>query len=255
MHRLLYNFKRGITTIMPKIYQLLTDEIEEFVLQYIYEHQLKPHDKLPTERELSTSLNVNRITLRNGLQKLIDKGIIYSHRGKGYFVCPKKVNRTLCYFSFPKADSLLKNHTYKTQPQEFLPTIMSNIIHNFLNIKNNCDITISSFLESVDETIIAFSCHAIKNEYNSIYPDLFHRKEIPPTLIQSFFIRIYENKALDSLSLATKQALIDLLQLSEEDTLLLVTNFMSENDIPIACTVSVCVGTRLNLIGNIHSPN
>ena len=33
---------------MPKIYQLLTDEIEEFVLQYINEHQLKPHDKLPT---------------------------------------------------------------------------------------------------------------------------------------------------------------------------------------------------------------
>ena len=77
---------------MPKIYQLLTDEIEEFVLQYINEHQLKPHDKLPTERELSTSLNVNRITLRNGLQKLIDKGMIYSHRGKGYFVCPKKIN-------------------------------------------------------------------------------------------------------------------------------------------------------------------
>ena len=25
---------------MPKIYQLLTDEIEEFVLQYINEHQL-----------------------------------------------------------------------------------------------------------------------------------------------------------------------------------------------------------------------
>ena len=50
---------------MPKIYQLLTDEIEEFVLQYINEHQLKPHDKLPTERELSTSLNVNRMVCRN----------------------------------------------------------------------------------------------------------------------------------------------------------------------------------------------
>ena len=255
MHRLLYDYKRGIITIMPKIYQLLTDEIEEFVLQYINEHQLNPHDKLPTEREFSTLLNVNRITLRNGLQKLIDKGIIYSHRGKGYFVCPKKVSRTLCYFSFPKADSLLKNHFYKTEPQDFFPTIIINIIHNFLNIKNNCDITISSSLESVDETIIAFSCHAIKNEYNTIYPDLFHMEEIPSNLKQSFFIRIYENKALDYLSVASKQTLIDLLQLSEEDTLLLVTNFISENDIPLACTVSICVGTRLNLIGNIHSPN
>lgn len=80
-------------------------------------------------------------------------------------------------------------------------------------------------------------------------------KEIPPTLVQSFFIRIYENDALDSLSLITKQTLTELLQLSEEDTLLLVTNFISEDDVPIACTVSVCVGTRLNLIGNIHSPN
>ena len=75
---------------MPKIYQLLTDEIEEFVLQYINEHQLKPHDKLPTERELSTSLNVNRITLRNGLQKLIDKGMIYSIVEKVILFVPKK---------------------------------------------------------------------------------------------------------------------------------------------------------------------
>ena len=240
---------------MPKIYQLLTDEIEEFVLQYINEHQLKPHDKLPTERELSTSLNVNRITLRNGLQKLIDKGIIYSHRGKGYFVCPPKINRTLCYFSFPEADSLLKDHSYKAEAQNFLPTIMSNIIHNFLCITNDYNITISSSLESVDETIIAFSCDAIKTEYNTIYPGLFQMKEIPPTLVQSFFIRIYENEPLDSLSLITKQTLTELLQLSEEDTLLLVTNFISEDDVPIACTVSVCVGTRLNLIGNIHSPN
>lgn len=59
---------------MPKIYQLLTDEIEEFVLQYINEHQLKPHDKLPTERELSTSLNVNRITLRNGFAETDRQG-------------------------------------------------------------------------------------------------------------------------------------------------------------------------------------
>ena len=161
---------------MPKIYQLLTDEIEEFVLQYINEHQLKPHDKLPTERELSTSLNVNRITLRNGLQKLIDKGIIYSHRGKGYFVCPQKINRTLCYFSFPEADSLLKDHSYKAEAQNFLPTIMSNIIHNFLCITNDYNITISSSLESVDETIIAFSCDAIKTEYNTIYPGLFQMK-------------------------------------------------------------------------------
>ena len=63
-----------------------------------------------------------------------------------------------------------------------------------------------------------------------------------------------KNEALDSLSLITKQTLTELLQLSEEDTLLLVTNFISEDDVPIACTVSVCVGTRLNLIGNIHSP-
>ena len=128
-------------------------------------------------------------------------------------------------------------------------------IEPFLCITNDYNITISSFLESVDETIIAFSCDAIKTEYNTIYPGLFQMKEIPPTLVQSFFIRIYENEALDSLSLITKQTLTELLQLSEEDTLLLVTNFISEDDVPIACTVSVCVGTRLNLIGNIHSPN
>lgn len=240
---------------MPKIYQLLTDEIEEYILQYILEHKLHPYDKLPTERELSASLNVNRITLRNGLQKLIDKGFIYSHRGKGYFICPQKINRNLCYFSFTKADPVLQGHSYETEFQDFVPSIMNNIIHNFLNIKDNCELALSSFLEIIDDTILSLSCYAITNEYNTKYPDLFHMKQIPPDLAQAFFIRIYDNQALDLSSLTTKQKVSKLLQLSDEDTLLLISNFISENDIPIACTVSVCVGNRMNLIGNIHLPD
>lgn len=98
-------------------------------------------------------------------------------------------------FQFPEADSLLKDHSYKAEAQNFLPTIMSNIIHNFLCITNDYNITISSFLESVDETIIAFSCDAIKTEYNTIYPGLFQMKK-PTNLSTVFFHTIYENELL-----------------------------------------------------------
>ena len=62
---------------MPKVYNLLSLDIAEFLQQYIEEKKLMPGDKLPSERELAITLSVTRTTLRHGLEILVGK-VLYT---------------------------------------------------------------------------------------------------------------------------------------------------------------------------------
>lgn len=61
---------------------------------------LKPHQKLPTERELAESLNVNRLTIRHALSELERDGIIYRVQGSGTFVSASQISKSFEFTSF-----------------------------------------------------------------------------------------------------------------------------------------------------------
>ena len=60
--------------------------VAEEVKYMIESGQLKPGEKLPSERELSEKFKIQRLTLRSGLQILEDAGIIRSVPRNGYYV-------------------------------------------------------------------------------------------------------------------------------------------------------------------------
>ena len=64
----------------------LVDDIVERLMEYIVEQQLKPGDKLPSERLLTQALGVSRFPLREALAQLQVLGIISVAHGKGAFV-------------------------------------------------------------------------------------------------------------------------------------------------------------------------
>lgn len=47
---------------------------------------MKEGERVPSENELSRFYNINRATVRNGLQILVDQDILYKQRGIGMFV-------------------------------------------------------------------------------------------------------------------------------------------------------------------------
>lgn len=65
-----------------KAYQVIIDEIKAYCLN----KNLKPGDKLPTERELASRFNVSRTSVREALRKLEIKGIIEIKQGSGSFI-------------------------------------------------------------------------------------------------------------------------------------------------------------------------
>lgn len=69
--------------------------IVELIQSYVLENNLKPGDKLPSERELCDMWGVNRMTLRNAIKRLEDHGILESKAGLGTFVAKPRIVRNL----------------------------------------------------------------------------------------------------------------------------------------------------------------
>lgn len=68
-------------------------QIAEGFLDRIESGELSPGDRLPSERELSQMLGVNRMTLRRALQLLESQGLLLRRQGDGTYVAEPKIER------------------------------------------------------------------------------------------------------------------------------------------------------------------
>lgn len=62
--------------------------------------ELKPHSKIPSERELSEDLGISRMTLRQAIGDLQDYGLLYSIPGSGTFVREQRIPKRAHLTSF-----------------------------------------------------------------------------------------------------------------------------------------------------------
>ncbi len=73
----------------------LYSQLKESLVSDISAGQYAPHQRLPSERELSIRYNVSRMTVRQALLELARDGIIYTRTGKGTFVAEPKIDQRL----------------------------------------------------------------------------------------------------------------------------------------------------------------
>lgn len=74
---------------MPPIYIQIRDSL----IEKIKSGEYKSGNQLPSEREISESYNISRMTARNALSQLVDLGHAYRLKGKGTFVAEAKIER------------------------------------------------------------------------------------------------------------------------------------------------------------------
>ena len=70
------------------------------LIHMIEEGELKPGDKIASERELSEMLKVSRITSRLAIQELFKSGLIYREQGRGTFIAESKMRNVQGFTSF-----------------------------------------------------------------------------------------------------------------------------------------------------------
>ncbi|ADL06776.1 GntR family transcriptional regulator [Lacrimispora saccharolytica] len=233
---------------MPKMYNLLSLDIAEYLEQYIEQHQLQPGDKLPSERELSASLNVTRVTLRHGLEILTSQGMVLRVHGSGYYICPPKVNRELIHYCFPYKDTVLQQRNYYLGPVDYMPTPILIIAKNiFAPICLN-DMITGQFSEIVDETPISLMYTFQSSDSKNLLPEFPNTRDIPENIYFSQTIRIYDDADLPD------EHIKELLQITSDDNLLLISTFIYHENKIVALCLSICVGTRVNLISEVKLP-
>lgn len=66
----------------------------------LIEGGLKPHDKMPTERELAETFGVTRLTVRRALDQLGYEGRVYRTQGAGTFVSEPRIAKSVELTSF-----------------------------------------------------------------------------------------------------------------------------------------------------------
>lgn len=84
---------------------LLAKEIK----YHIQNMDSKPNSKLPSERELAEYFHVQRPTIRNALNLLIQEGCIHSIERKGYFISPNRITQSIRYFSSSQQNGLISS--------------------------------------------------------------------------------------------------------------------------------------------------
>ena len=64
----------------------LYKEVERQMMECLARGEWKPGDQIPTESQLAERFGVAVFTIRAGIKKLVDLGILSRHQGKGTFV-------------------------------------------------------------------------------------------------------------------------------------------------------------------------
>ncbi|MGH8847836.1 MAG: GntR family transcriptional regulator [Polaromonas sp.] len=80
---------------MPELPQTLYARLRDELRASILDGRLKPHDKLPSESEMSAAHGVSRITVRQALGDLQKEGLIVRLQGKGAFVSHPRASQSL----------------------------------------------------------------------------------------------------------------------------------------------------------------
>lgn len=71
------------------------DMAMEQIEWYIQENRLKPHAKLPSEREMCRMWGLNRSTLHAAIRQLTEERLLYSLKGSGTYVAPFRLTRNI----------------------------------------------------------------------------------------------------------------------------------------------------------------
>ncbi len=74
------------STAIPFYHQL-----KQILLQQIRHGELRPGQRLPTERELQERYELSRTTVRQAINELVGEGVLHRERGRGTFISKPKV--------------------------------------------------------------------------------------------------------------------------------------------------------------------
>ncbi|WP_163835158.1 histidine utilization repressor [Spartinivicinus ruber] len=90
-------------------------QIKDFIYQNIRDRHYKPHDRIPTEHELSDKFQVSRMTANKAIRDLVKEGLLVRYPGQGTFVTDLKVESPLLEIKNIADEIRSRGHIYSSE--------------------------------------------------------------------------------------------------------------------------------------------
>jgi GntR family transcriptional regulator len=95
---------------VPRYHQL-----KEILRERIRSGEWKPGDLIPSERELSETYGISRMTARQAITELVNEGVFYREQGRGTFVTGRKITQQLMRLTGFTEDISARGHQPSTR--------------------------------------------------------------------------------------------------------------------------------------------
>jgi len=107
------------TTLSRNTQKALYLQLAEKLMEDIATKRLLPLEKLPSEYELTRLFDVSRVTVRQALRVLAERGLVVSRQGKGVFVSGPQVSQDLNALRGFYDSLIAQGHTPETEVVHF----------------------------------------------------------------------------------------------------------------------------------------
>lgn len=132
---------------VPRVSDAVARDLEQRML----EGSLKPGDQLPPERELAAELGVSRSSVREAIQKLVLRGMLYARQGEGTFV----TDRLDSGFSDPWEEMLRDHPSVREDLLEFRHLLEAKAAECAANRATDADrVRIMGCLELLEDSFL-----------------------------------------------------------------------------------------------------
>jgi len=138
---------------LPLYYQLMQE-----LRQRIEGGTWKPGDLIPSERELSETYGISRMTVRQALTELVNDGLLRRDQGRGTFVAKAKIRKQLSRLTSFTEDMRARGRQPRAQVlrAEMVPARPK--VANMLQIDVEQQVALVERLRSADDEPVGIEC-------------------------------------------------------------------------------------------------
>lgn len=155
-------------------------QIEEVLKQRIYVGDYKVGEPIPSERDLSKSFDVSRMTVRQSITNLVASGMLYREKGKGTYVAKPKLEQPLNGLTSFTEDMLARGLEPSSKLVKFEKQIAPTEVARDLQLQEHAEVYQLVRIRNADDQPMAIERTYIPVE---IFPDL-NREIIENSLYQ-----------------------------------------------------------------------
>ncbi|AQX54691.1 GntR family transcriptional regulator [Priestia flexa] len=226
-------------------------QIKEMIKEKIMSTEWQAGSAIPSENTLSKLLSVSRLTVRQGIQELVDEGYLTRKRGVGTFVLENKIEQKLVAAT---SFTSLMHQKGKVPTSTILSideiTASRSVKHN-LALKDDSKVLSIKRIRYGDDVPVALETVFLPLEYRDYVLDNNITHSLHGFIEKNFNVKIGDAKQTVEATLANEQE-ANYLNLEMNAPLLLIkTVTYLTNNKPFEYVISVYAGERFKISSQI----